>query len=117
MEIISAWLVHHKATLDAASPMNYDGSAHMYGVGVVPATNMREALELLDRYLAEQKMEVVELTKCEQYKASNFSEPTEDNIEIKEVVSDALESGNIGYACAVSSDAHDFDKSEEQGDD
>ncbi|OZG73083.1 hypothetical protein BTA51_11335 [Hahella sp. CCB-MM4] len=107
MEIISVWLIHHKASMDEYSPKNLDGSEYMVGIGVVPATNMREALDLFDRYLSDLKMEIMEVTKCEQYDPKNFVEPTEDNRDINEVAAEALESGRIFYACGISSEALD----------
>lgn len=107
MEIISVWLIHHKASLDTYSPMNMDGSTFMVGIGVVPAADMKQALELFNKYLHAQNMQVLELWKCEQYLPENFVEPTQDNREIKEVATQALETGEIFYACGISSEALD----------
>lgn len=107
MEIVSAWLIHHKASIDTYSPMNLDGSTFMIGIGVVPATNMEEALELFDQYLLKQQMQALELWKCEQYSPAHFIEPTQDNREINEVAEQAIETGEVFYACGVSSEALD----------
>lgn len=120
MEILSVWLIHHKASIDPDSPMNYDGSEYMLGVGVVPATSMKEALDLFDKYLSDQKMQVLELWKCEQYSPENFVDATQnnktlqDNKEINEVASQALENGTIFYACGVSSEALDCMEEDEK---
>ena len=55
MEIVSVWLIHHKASLDPYSPMNMDGSKFMVGIGVVPAVDMKSALELFEKYLQTQQ--------------------------------------------------------------
>lgn len=107
MEIISVWLIHHKASMDTYSPMNMDGSTFMVGIGVVPATDMKQALELFDQYLQRQQMQIIEVWKCEQYSPEKFSESTQDNREIKEVAAQALETGEIFYACGISSEALD----------
>lgn len=112
MEIISIWLIYHKAVLNKNSPMNFDGSSHMYGVGVVPAENESDAEEKFISFLADQKMQLEKIEKCVVYEARNFYEKTEDNDELKEVVSDALDNGVIGYACAISSEAYEFEHSE-----
>lgn len=107
MEQTSVWLIHHKASLSLDSPLNMDGSDYMIGVGVVPASGMEEAIQFFKEYLREQQMEVLELQKCELYDPQNFAEPTQDNNEIKEVATEALETGQIFYACGVSSEALD----------
>lgn len=113
MELVSVWLIHNKASLSQYSPMNFDGSAFMVGIGVVPAPNMKKALELFDQYLNTQEMKVLEVWKCEQYSPENFAEPTQDNRDIKEVAIQALEDGGIFYVCGTSSEALD----DEEGDD
>lgn len=99
------WLINHKASLSLDSPLNMDGSDYMIGVGVVPASGMEEAIQLFKEYLRKQQMEVLELQKCEQYDPRKFVEPTQDNNEIKEVATEALETGQIFYVGGVSSQA------------
>ncbi|OZG71836.1 hypothetical protein BTA51_19640 [Hahella sp. CCB-MM4] len=115
MELISVWLIYHKASMSPQSPMNMDGSEFMQGIGVVPATSMKEALERFEHYLREQHMALLDATKCEQYDPKNFSDPTQDNREIIEVASQALESGGIFYACGISSEAMDCMEDEDDG--
>lgn len=112
MEIVSAWLIHHKASMKLTSPMNMDGSKFMIGIGVVPATNMKQALQLFDQYLDTQDMQVLELSKCEQYSPENFTAATQDNREIKEVAMQALETGKTFYVCGISSEALDCTEGE-----
>ncbi len=105
MESTSIWLIHHKASLSLDSPLNMDGSDYMVGVGVVPARGMEEAVELFKAYLREQRMGVLAIKKCEQYDPRNFAKPTQGNTEIKEVATEALETGQVFYACGISSEA------------
>lgn len=107
MEIVSIWLVHHKAAVDTHSPMNLDGSSFMIGIGVVPATDDKQAMEIFENYLKEQQMQVLEIWNCEEYSPENFVEPTLENREINEVAAQALDTGEVFYACAISSEALD----------
>lgn len=105
MNTISTWLIHHKASLGEHSPMNLDGSTFMVGIGVVPAIDIRAALDAFDAYLQKQNMAVIETTKCERYHPANFPPTTTDNREIAEAAADALEGGIISYVCGISSEA------------
>ena len=115
MELISVWLIHHKASMTLDSPMNLDGSEFMMGIGVVAATNMNEALERFDQYLSDQHMAMLETTKCEQYDPKNFRESTLQNRQITDAASRALDSGGIYYACGISSEALDCVEDEDDG--
>ncbi|HTF96681.1 MAG TPA: hypothetical protein VL995_11155 [Cellvibrio sp.] len=110
MEILAVWLIHHKASMTLDSPMNMDGSEYIVGIGVVPATNMQEALQLFDAYLKKQDMAVLEAWKCEQYFPKNFSEISQKNSDINEVAQEALESNKISYVCGISSEALDCEE-------
>lgn len=105
MNVISAWLIHHKASLDTYSPMNLDGSTYMVGIGVVPAQDIRSALDAFDAHLKKQNMAVLEITKCERYHPAHFPLTTPDNREIAEAATEALENGTISYVCGISSEA------------
>lgn len=107
IQLQSVWLLHHKASLQPLSPMNLDGSAFILGVGVVPASNMKEALIRFDAYLSSNKMELIELWKCEQWEPKNFTGAKEDDEQINLAASKALESNLIHYTCGVSSEALD----------
>ncbi|WLQ16208.1 hypothetical protein O5O45_09805 [Hahella aquimaris] len=106
MEIVSAWLIHHRASMEPTSPMNCDGSEYVVGVGVVPATSMREALDLFDQYLAKNKMALMDLWKCEQYSGPIrlFTTPTLTEKEAQESSQRALERDCIYYAGGISSE-------------
>lgn len=114
MEVISVWLIHHKASIDTYSPMNLDGSTFMIGIGVVPATDMKQAIEIFDAYLQQQQMQVLEIWKCEQYLPKNFAQPTMENREINEVAAQALDTGEVFYACAISSEALDCTENDDE---
>lgn len=107
MVIQSAWLLHHKASLAPDSPMNLDGSTYMLGVGVVPAASLREALDLFDAYLAKQKMESLELSKCEKWSPESFTDGSQESRQINAAAGKALETGAIHYTCGISSEALD----------
>lgn len=107
MEIISVWLIHHKASIDTYSPMNLDGSSFMIGIGVVPAIDIKQAIGIFERYLIKQQMQILEIWKCEQYAPENFVETTLENREINEVAAQAIDTGEVFYACAISSEAMD----------
>lgn len=85
--------------------MNLDGSTYMVGIGVVPAPDIRAALDAFDVYLQKQDMAVLEITKCERYHPANFPPTTTDNREIAEAATDALEEGVVSYVCGISSEA------------
>jgi hypothetical protein len=110
MVIQSVWLLHHKASLTPDSPMNEDGSTFMQGVGVVPASNIKEALAFFDEYLASKHMGLLELWKCEQWNQQNFLADSLENRQINRAASNALESGKIHYACGISSEALDCEE-------
>lgn len=97
--VIHVWLLHHKASLAPDSPENLDGSTFMLGVGVVPASTMKEAIEKFDVYLASQKMEILELWKCEQWNLKNFSESSLEHRQINGAAERALETNKIHYTC------------------
>lgn len=101
------WLLHHKASMTLDSPMNLDGSTFMLGIGIVPATSMKEAIELFEVYLKSQDMELLELTKCEEYSPNNFESSSLEDREIKEFSLESLEKNKIYYACWISSEALD----------
>ncbi len=105
MVIQSVWLLHHKASLTPDSPMNQDGSTYMQGIGVVPASNMKEAMMLFEDYLAEQHMALLELWKCEQWSPENFTGDILESRQINRSASNALETNKIYYACGISSEA------------
>jgi hypothetical protein len=110
MVIQSVWLLHHKASIAPDSPENLDGSEFMLGIGVVPAANMKEAIEKFDSYLANQKMKIMELWKCEQWNPKNFIEDSLQNRQINAAAEKALESGKIHYTCGISSEALDCEE-------
>lgn len=107
MIITSVWLIHHKASLAPDSPMNEDGSTFMQGVGVVPASSMKEALGFFDEYLAGKKMVLLELWKCEEWNPKNFIEDSLENRQINHAAGRALEINKIHYTCGISSEALD----------
>lgn len=102
---ISIWLIHHKASLSECSPMNLDGSEYMTGIGVVPATDMQEAIRLFNIYLQTQGMGLLEVWKCEQYIPTDFAEQSQANREINEAARDAIENNQIFYVLGISSEA------------
>lgn len=110
MVITSVWLLHHKASIALDSPENLDGSTFMLGVGVVPASGMKEAIEKFDAYLAKQKMEIMELWKCEKWDPRNFVGDSLESRQINGAAEKALESSNIHYTCGVSSEALDCEE-------
>ncbi|MBB3061075.1 hypothetical protein [Microbulbifer rhizosphaerae] len=112
MEVVSVWLIYHKASLDELSPMNEDGSEYMVGTGFVPATSMKEAVSLFEKYLEGQKMEILELTKCEQFDPANFNESNEEDRQIIRAASSSLEDGQIRYV-GISSEAMECDEGED----
>lgn len=107
MTVRSIWLLYHKASLSPNSPMNLDGSIFMQGVGVVPSSSMKEAMVEFENYLAKQKMELMELWKCEQWEPSNFNDNSPDSKMICAAAEKALESGVIHYTLGISSEALD----------
>lgn len=110
MVIQSVWLLHHKEALEAHSPMNLDGSTFMLGVGVVPAPSMKEALALFDIYLRNNKMELLQLWKCEQWSQNKFTSESLTDRQINRAADEALENNVIYYACGVSSEALDCEE-------
>lgn len=112
MEVVYVWLIYNKASMTLDSPMNLDGSDYMLGIGVVPATNMKEAITLFEAYLKTQNMELMELTKCEQFSVGNFDSQTLEDREIREAASESLETNKIYYVCGVSSEALDCEQGE-----
>lgn len=90
--------------------MNLDGSEYMTGIGVVPATDMQEALRLFDMYLQTQGMVLLEVWKRERYLPEDFSNPSQANQEINESAIEALKNNNIAYVLGISSEALRCDK-------
>ncbi|MBU6954617.1 hypothetical protein [Hahella sp. HN01] len=103
MRLVSAWIIHHKASMSEHSPMNLDGSEYIVGIVVVPASSMREALDVFDEYLSENEMQVMDIWKCEKYDPSNFKELTEESKEIRDVSIEVLESGEAEFVTGESS--------------
>ncbi|MDN3639322.1 hypothetical protein QWY82_10955 [Simiduia curdlanivorans] len=97
MEIISAWLIDHKASLEELSPMNDDGSEYMIGTAVVPATSMQQALVLFESYLEEQKMGLLELSKCEQFDPVHFDATSEKGQQVMHAAPKVLEDQKIRH--------------------
>ncbi|WLQ13561.1 hypothetical protein O5O45_27930 [Hahella aquimaris] len=115
MSPVSAWIFHHRASLDAMSPLNFDGSDFLVGVAIVPGSTIREALDNFDAYLSENKMEVIAIWKCEQYHPKKFSEPTEENRTIALISAEVLEQKKSFYAWSTSE--HALDDSERDDND
>ena len=113
MEVVSVWLINHKASLSPESPMNMDGSEYMVGVGVVPATDVKSAISKFEGYLAENKMTVLELRKCEQWDPENFTDGTFESKQINASAGSALEECAIYYALGESSESLEFDEDED----
>lgn len=104
MELVSVWLINHKASLDELSPMNEDGSAFMVGTGIVAANNMKEAISLFEEWLKDQKMEVLEYSKCEEFNPTSFNSTGDNAINLKRAAEATLEDLNIRYI-GISSEA------------
>ncbi len=111
MEVISVWLIHHKAAMELYSPMNLDGSEYMIGVAVVPATDMKTAIDKFEDYLANKKMSTIEITKCEQWDSKNFPDHSFEHEEINTASGASLESNTIYYILGASSEAIEFNPS------
>lgn len=105
MDIHSAWLIYHKATMEPDSPMNLDGSDFMSGVGVVPATSMKQALSHFDQYLSDNKMAIVDITKCERWNQDHFTDGSIEHNMILNAVKNALASNSIHYTFGESSES------------
>ncbi|MBU6951381.1 hypothetical protein [Hahella sp. HN01] len=110
MEIVSAWLLYHRASMEPMTPANFDGSDYMVGVAVVPATSMKEALELFDQYLADNRMKLMDLWKCEQYRGpigigGPIHVPSLTEPELGVAASQALENERIYCVGGISSEA------------
>lgn len=99
--------MHHKALLAPDSCMNEDGSTFMQGIGVVPASSMKEALELFEAYLADKKMSLLKLWRCEEWSPQNFTEVSSEHKQINDAVVRALKIKKIHYTCGISSEALD----------
>lgn len=112
MKVVSVWLIYHKASLDDLSPMNEDGSEYMIGTGFVPATSMQEALSLFEKYLEDQKMEILELERCERFDPANFDESDDEDRKIIRVASSSMEDEQIRYV-GVSSEAMECEEDED----
>lgn len=97
MEVVSIWLIYHKASLDDLSPMNEDGSEYMVGTGFVPAISMQKAISLFGKYLEGQKMELLKLEKCEQIDPANFDASNDEDRQIIRAASSSLEDEQIRY--------------------
>ena len=87
--------------------MNLDGSTFMRGVGVVPASTMKEALALFDAYLHDKEMGLLELWKCEQWDPKAHNSGSMEDEQINHAASKALETNLIHYTCGISSEALD----------
>ncbi|WP_444936843.1 hypothetical protein ACJJIW_05310 [Microbulbifer sp. JMSA004] len=109
MEIISVWLIEHKASLDEFSPMNEDGSEFMVGTGFVPASSQEDAMSLFEQYLDKQGMKILELKSCKQYDPADFSESSKDDKRVMLAASSSMEDEQIRYI-GISSEAMDCDE-------
>lgn len=58
------WLIYYKAFIAESSPLNMDGSEHVFGVATVPANDLKKALELFDKRLEESAQQLIEIYKC-----------------------------------------------------
>ncbi len=113
MDVVSVWLIHHKASMEESSPMNLDGSTYMVGIGVVPASDMKQALSRFDEYLADNKMAILELEKCEQWDSANFAGNSFEERQINGAAGRALETGKIHYTLGESSESIECDEDDD----
>ncbi|MDG9666947.1 hypothetical protein ONV78_04295 [Hahella sp. CR1] len=99
----SAWIIHFKAYMDEFSLMNLDGSEYIAGIIIVPGNSMRAALDALDNYLSENRMWVMDVSKCERYVPENFTAPTKENQDIIEVAEFVLVDQQAEFVTGASS--------------
>lgn len=104
MEKPTIWLIHHKASLDEMSSMNLDGSEYMVGTAVVPASSLEEAMVLFEKFLEEDRMDLLELSGCEQYDPANFNESEEKDRRIIRLASRSMEDQKV-RSVGISSEA------------
>lgn len=64
MEENQCWLIYYRANIAENSSLNMDGSTHVFGVAVVPAKDLRKALDLFDCRLQESAQQLIEIYKC-----------------------------------------------------
>lgn len=105
------WLIKHKASLEEGSLMNEDGSEFMVGTVFIPALNEKEAMDLFEQYLDEQRMKILELNSCKQYDPADYCLEDEDEIEENTTALLSAQDGKIRYI-GVSSEAMSLDENE-----
>lgn len=99
------WLIYYKASIGDRSSLNMDGSEFAEAVGVVNAENITEAIIALQKYLLNDYMDIIEISKCEIFNPDNFSDSSENSVEIKNAAAQAKKKNEIVHACGVSSKA------------
>ena len=64
MDRNQCWLIYYKASIAENSPLNMDGSTHVFGVAAVPAKDLKKALELFEFRLQDSAQQLIEIYKC-----------------------------------------------------
>ena len=105
MENKNVWLIHLKASIGARSSLNMDGSKFAIAVGVASANSVVDAIIRVREYLVQDHMDILEISKCEIYQSDNFSDSSDDSVEVKNAAELAMKKNEVVLACGVSSEA------------
>ena len=105
MENQNVWLIHLKASIGARSSLNMDGSEFAIAIGVASANNVVDAIIRVREYLVQDHMDILQISKCEIYHSNNFSDSSEDSVEVKNAAELAMMKNEVMLACGVSSEA------------
>ena len=99
------FLIHHKASLEPHSSMNWDGSTFMKGVAVVRAKNLEEAMIRFHDFLKKESMQLMELYEAVEWGVEKFDFDLKSEEHVDRFAEKALETGDIYYVGGHSSEA------------
>lgn len=114
MKNTNIWLIDHKATLSESSPLNMDGSEWVKGVCIVAAVDESTALHGFRKYLAENRMEEIEVYEIRPYRQEDYVND-ENATHIAHGVRIVADRGETAYIGTQTSES--FADSESEADD
>lgn len=99
------WVIDHKASLTAYSPMNIDGSDWILGVYLVAADSAQTAQEKFDSFLQQEEMELIEIFDVSHFEESKFNDNSNRSKQITNANRLICEQGGDCYVFARTSES------------
>lgn len=102
---MSYWVVYYKCTAEATSSIRHDDAEFYLNQAVVPADDEDQAIELLGKDLAVDKITIREILSISKYEDFDLSN---DIFELSEAYEESVQENKIATALFVPSDVLEY---------